>query len=102
MTRKDQTTTVSNVGVVKLDPALEHYVQNINILTGTAGINFVIASCSGDLSIGISTVYTNFDMVRHVVRYFTESGVDTYINSSRAELLETFSGSEKDGIHAAM
>lgn len=102
MTRKDQTTTVSNVGVVKLDPALEHYVKNINILTGTSGINFVIASCSGDLSIGISTVYTNFDLVRHVVRFFTESGVDAYINSSRAELVETFSGAEKDGVHAAV
>lgn len=102
MTRKDQTTTVSNVGVVKLDPALERYVKNINILTGTAGINFVIASCAGDLSIGISTVYTNFDLVRHVVRFFTESGINAYINSSRADLVETMSGGGMGGVHAAV
>lgn len=88
LTRKDQTTTVSNVGAVKLDHKLERYVKNINVLTGTTGINFVVASCSADLSIGISTVYTNADIIRHIVRYFTQAGIPAYINSSRAELLK--------------
>lgn len=101
MTSHDVTATVSNVGAVKLDDALAPYVSEINILTGTRGLNFVVASCKDDLSIGISTVYANLDIVRHFVRFFTETGrhdegmdsrsgcnANAFINSSRAELTQ--------------
>ena len=88
LTSHDVTATVSNVGAISLNEALVPFVNEINILTGTRGLNFVVASCKDDLSIGISTIFTNLDIVRHFVRFFTDRSVAAFINSSRAELTE--------------
>lgn len=88
LTSHDVTATVSNVGAISLNEALVPFVNEINILTGTRGLNFVVTSCRDDLSIGISTIFTNLDIVCHFVRFFTDRSVAAFINSSRAELTE--------------
>ena len=83
METKKTTMTVSNLGVVRFPKGPAAYIRDINVLTSTEGLSFVLASFGDDLSIGISTIYTNLDMVKNFVRIFSERGIEGHINSNR-------------------
>lgn len=80
---RDTTTTVSNLGSIKLDDHIAPYVRDMNILTSTNGINFLLCSYGDDLSIGISTVYANPDVVKSFCRFFSDQGIEGRININK-------------------
>ena len=77
------TTTVSNLGAIRLDERLAPYVRDVNILTSTTGLNVTMCSFGDDLSIGISTVFSNPNVVKNFVRTFTRRGIPGRLNVNR-------------------
>lgn len=80
---RETTTTVSNLGRIDIADELRPYIRDINILTSTRGLNFTLCSFGDDLSIGISTVYANPDVVKNLVRYFSSQGIEGVININK-------------------
>lgn len=80
---RDTTTTVSNLGQIAIDERLAPYIRNINVLTSTTGINFLLSSFGNDLSIGISSVYSNPDIIKNFCRYFSSQGIEGSININK-------------------
>ena len=82
-TARETTTTLSNLGRITVDARVEPYVRDINLLTSTTGLNFLLCSFGDDLSIGISTAYSNPDVVKNFVRYFSGCGIEGRININK-------------------
>lgn len=80
---RDVTTTVSNIGRVSLDEATAPYVENINVLTSTRGLNFVLCSYGDDLSLGISSVYIRHEVIRQFCEIMREMGITGYMNINK-------------------
>lgn len=90
MAARETTTTVSSLGVVSIDEKVAPYVRDINILTSTKGLNLMICSFGDDLSIGISTAYSNPDVIKNFCRWFSGQGIEgrININKTREEVAE--------------
>jgi NRPS condensation-like uncharacterized protein len=90
LTSRTTTATVSNLGKIDIDERLAGFIQDINILTSASGIKYTLCSFANDLSIGISTVYSNPAVVRNFCRYFSSQGIKgrININKSSAEVAE--------------
>jgi hypothetical protein len=84
------TTTVSNLGRIDIDERLTRFIREINILSSNLGIKYTFCSFGNDLSIGISTMYSNPAVVRNFCRYFSAQGIKgrININKSSAEIAE--------------
>lgn len=80
---RSATTTISNLGVIRLDARIAPYVRNLNVLTSTRGLKFTLCSCGDDLSIGISTAFANHGVPRNLCRIFSSQGVHGYMNVSK-------------------
>ena len=80
---RDTTTTVSSLGSIRVDERVAPHLRDINILTSTTGINFMVCTFDDDLSIGISTVYSNPDVVKNFCRYFSSQGIEGRININK-------------------
>ena len=80
---RETTTTVSSLGAIRVDERVAPYLRDINILTTTNGINFMVCTFADDLSIGISTVYANPDVVKNFCRYFSDQGIEGRININK-------------------
>lgn len=80
---RETTTTVSNLGQIRIDERLAPFVRDVNIMTSTTGLNFTLCSFGDDLSIGISTVYSNPDIVKNFVRYFSHQGIEGTVNINK-------------------
>lgn len=80
---RDVTTTVSSLGRISIDDRIAPYVRDLNLLTSTSGLNFLICSLGDDLSLGISTVYSNPDVVKNFVRFFSSAGIEGRININK-------------------
>lgn len=81
------TCAVSNLGRVTLPEAVEEHVRSVSILTSTQDLNVTLCSLGDDLSIGVSTVYTDLDVVRDLVRFFSARGIHGEVDCSRAKPL---------------
>jgi len=81
---RDATLTVSNLGQIRVDERLAPFLTDINILISTTGLNLSICSLGGDLSIGISTIFSNLGVVKHFCRFFSSQGIKGHINSNKA------------------
>ncbi len=81
---RTSTTTVSNLGMVCLDDRIAPYVRNMNVLTSTRGIKFTLCSFGNDLSVGISTAFSNHNVVKNLVRFFSSQGIEGYMNYSKS------------------
>ena len=82
-TARETTTTLSNLGRISVDARVAPYVRDLNLLTSTTGLNFLLCSFGDDLSIGISTAYSNPDVVKNFVRYFSGCGIEGLININK-------------------
>ena len=87
---RETTTTVSSLGLIRLDERIAPYVHGISALTSTTGINFLLCSYGDDLSIGISTAYSNPDVVKNFCRFFSAQGIEglVHINKTSEEVAE--------------
>jgi NRPS condensation-like uncharacterized protein len=86
LSRRNTTTTVSNLGKIDIDERLACFIRDINILSSTLGIKYTLCSFGNDLSIGISTVYSNPAIIRNFCRYFSAQGIKGRINSSKSSV----------------
>lgn len=87
---RDTTATVSNLGVVRLDPRVAPYVRDVDILTSTTGLKLTMCSLGDDMSVGFASAYRSHDVVKRFCRFFTGRGMAARMNVSRsaAELEE--------------
>lgn len=83
MSARDVTTTVSNLGVVRLPEFAAPYVRAVNVLTSTNSIDFTACSFAGDMSIGISSIYVSNDIARELCRTFSAMGIHGYVNINK-------------------
>ncbi len=90
------TCAVSNLGRVVLDGAVAAHVRDVNILTSTQDLNLTLCSFEDDLSCGISTVYTDLDVVRDFCRFFSAQGIPGKVNCSKARPLKERDGAASD------
>lgn len=74
------TSSVSNIGKITVDKKVESYIRNFNVLTTTKYLQLTICSYQDDLSIGISSKYTNNDVIKNFCRFFSENGMEGTIN----------------------
>ncbi|MDR2197636.1 MAG: hypothetical protein LBO07_06720 [Coriobacteriales bacterium] len=90
LARRESTATVSNLGRIDIDERIAKYLCDINVLTSTKGMNFVICSFANVLSIEISTVFANTDIIKDFCRIFSDAGVEgsIHINKGNDELAE--------------
>lgn len=72
MAAQEVTTTVSSIGRITLDPAVEPYVEQINVSTSTHGLNFLFCTFKDVLAISISSIFVTHDVVRAFVGVFAE------------------------------
>ncbi|MBQ4310637.1 MAG: hypothetical protein II773_03500 [Oscillospiraceae bacterium] len=79
------TTSVSNLGVIKVDERLAEYIENFNVLTPTNRIQMTICSFGDDLSVGISSKYTDNDVIMRFCRYFSGKGIEGVINTNQED-----------------
>ena len=80
---REVTTAASNLGRVEMPAGVEGYVESVVVLTSTAGIDFVMATCGDDLSVGVSSVLVSNDIPRRFVRAFTGLGVRAVVDLNR-------------------
>lgn len=80
---RETTTTVSSLGAIRMDERVAPYLRDINILTSTTGINFMVCTFADDLCIGISSVYANPDVIKNFCRYFSDQGIEGRININK-------------------
>ena len=82
---RDVTTTMSNLGPIRIDERLAPYIRDVNILTSTTSLNFLMCAFGDDLSIGISTVYSNPDVIKNICRFFSCQGIEGRININKTK-----------------
>ncbi len=81
--RARPTTTMSNLGPIRIDERMAPYIRDVNVLTSTTGLNFLMCSFGDDLSIGISTVYSNPDVIKNICRFFSGQGIEGRVNINK-------------------
>lgn len=80
---RDVTTTVSSIGRIRLDPVTAAHVRDINVLTSTQGLNFVLCTFGDVLSVGISSIYVSAEIIRRFCAIFTDLGIRGQMSVSR-------------------
>ncbi len=83
LSERTTTTTVSNLGAIRVDGRLAPYIEDVNVLTSTVGMKFTVCSFGDDLSVGITSAYANLNVVKNFCRYFSGKGVAGRMNISK-------------------
>lgn len=88
MAAQEVTTTVSSIGRIQLDAAVEPFVDEINVSTSTHGLNFLFCTFKDVLSISISSIFVTHDVVRAFAGVFTSLGIEgtMSVNKSAAQV----------------
>ena len=96
---RESTTTMSNLGVVRLDPRVGAHVRDVSVLTRTTGMKFAAISFGDDLCVSVCSSFTNMSVPRRVARFFTGRGMACRVNANRtdAELEEGRAAAEMEG-----
>lgn len=94
LVEREMTTTVSNLGQISINERMAPYIRDINLLATTTGLSITLCSFEDDLSIGISTIYSNLDVMKRFCRFFSSQEITGHLNISKtseevaADLLE--------------
>ena len=83
---RETTTTVSNLGRVTLDERLARHVRSVSFLTTPASLNFTVCSFGDDLSIGVSTVYHDLNVIKNLCRILAAQGISGRMNIAGAHV----------------
>lgn len=85
VSERGATTTLSNLGIVKVKPEVGEYIDKFDMITYTdAVLPIKIGLCSFDdkLSISFSSVMTDTEIERSFFTYLSNEGIDVRISSS--------------------
>lgn len=77
------TATLSSIGKISLDENARPFVKNVNAMTSPAGLNFIACTYQNDLSLSISTTYSDLSVVRNFCRFFSDKGIEGRIDTNR-------------------
>ncbi len=80
---RETTTTVSSLGKIAFDERIAPYIRDLGVMTSSTGINFILSTFGDDFCIGISTAYSNPDVIKNLCRYFTGVGIEGRININK-------------------
>lgn len=79
------TTSVSNLGIIKLPEEIDSYVDTFEIFVSTSRMQICLCSYLDDLAITFTSVFTNTDIIKDFYRKLNHLGLDIVINSNRME-----------------
>lgn len=82
---KMNTSCFSNLGIISFEPEIEKYIEKISIVTSTDSFQFVSCSFKENLTIGISSVFKNNDVIKNFCRFFSQNGLEVNIDVSEVE-----------------
>lgn len=83
--RSMSSSCVSNIGIIKLDPEIEKYVEHINTIVSTPVYQILICSYKKDLCLGMSTVFKNNEVLKKFCEWFNEHDIEITINVSEGK-----------------
>lgn len=83
ITAGDVTTTVSSLGVIDFPEYVSNCIEDVNVTTSPAGLNFTACTLKDNLSLGISTSFTDLSVVRNLCRVFKDLGLEGRVNISK-------------------
>lgn len=82
---KEYTTTLSNLGQVKLPPELAGYVRRISVFNSTKDLQACLCSYQNSMSICFSSQLLSNDVERRVFRILTGMGIPVQIVTNEVE-----------------
>lgn len=80
--KRQNTATLSNIGIVKLPNELEQYVKLFSVSSSTNSIQACVCSYNDNLTVSFTTPFINSDVERRFFRMFTSNGIDVDITSN--------------------
>ena len=80
ITNKELTTTLSNVGVVKMPPALDSYIDLFDVYVSTNNLQLCICSYKDMLSINITSSFVITEVQKNFFRELTKNDIDFTIS----------------------
>ena len=85
LTSSGCSTSLSNIGIIKLDSKIEDKIESMSVLSSTAGFQFTICTLKNDLSVGISNNFVYNDIIKRFCRFFSLNNIDMVIDVSEVE-----------------
>lgn len=80
----DVTTTVSNLGIMRLPDDVRGFVENANISTSSNDCNFTSITLGDDLSITMSSTYITPVIAQCVFEELLNLGIDVHVNATKS------------------
>lgn len=79
------TTSLSNVGEIKLNEKVTKYINKMSALSSTNDFQFTICSFKDTISIGISSKYKYNNVIKNFCMFLKENNIDLEINVSEVK-----------------
>ena len=78
-------TCFSNVGRVVFHEEVNDYIENVNVITNTPNFQIAICSFKNDLSINISSIFKNNEIIKYFLRFLTNNDIEVVINANEVK-----------------
>lgn len=85
ITAGDVTASVSSLGIIDFPEYTLNHIEDINVTTSPEGINFTACTFKDDLSLGMSTSFTNLSVTRNLCKLFNDLGIKGRVNISKED-----------------
>ena len=82
LTCQASTTSMSNIGIVKLDPKVEERVEYFSAFISTNTFQFTTCTVKDDFCIGISSCFVNNNIIKNFCRFFSLNDIKMRIDVS--------------------
>lgn len=79
---KDNTSNVSNVGIINLPDDIAQYINKFSVFVSTNSIQMCVCSFKDSLVIGITSAFSETEIQKNFLKKFVELGIDVTINSN--------------------
>lgn len=83
--QKNDSATLSNVGVLRLPPEVEDYVRSFSVCNATNRIQACVCSFRDVLSVSFTSPYVSSDVQRLFFRTFSGLGIDVEISANHID-----------------
>ena len=85
LSNKDLTTSVTNLGVIKLPDEIKDFVDSFEVYVSTDKMQMAICSYLNKLNISFTSVFISTDIIKDFYRKLVSYGIDITIISNRLE-----------------
>ncbi|MEG2322258.1 MAG: hypothetical protein RSB71_02095 [Bacilli bacterium] len=86
ISKRHITSSVSNLGVIKVPKVIEDYVENFEAFVSTNKLQVCICSYLDTLTISFTSIFVDTDIIKDFYRKLSELGIDIVINASRGDI----------------